>query len=59
MQDNRNRYSPDMAAIAAWDAQQKRIDKLEEWIVGISDDHQAIPSWIQQSARSLISSGET
>ena len=54
LQDKRNRDFPDMAARAAWEAQQKRIDKLEEWIAAISDDHQAIPEWIQQSARSLL-----
>lgn len=42
MQDKRNRDFPDMAARAAWKAQQKRIDKLEEGIFSISDDHQAI-----------------
>ena len=31
-----------------------RVDGLERWIAGITDDHQQIPDWIQQSARSLL-----
>lgn len=38
----------------AWDYQQDRIDNLERWIAGIADDHQQIPDWIQQSAKSLL-----
>lgn len=38
----------------AWDRQQVKIEALEQWIAGIADDHQQIPAWIQQSARSLL-----
>ena len=37
--------------------QQATINRLEEWIGGISDDHPQIPDWIQQSARSLLAQG--
>jgi predicted RNase H-like nuclease (RuvC/YqgF family) len=30
-----------------------RIDDLERWVKGIADDKQ-MPTWIQQSARSLL-----
>ena len=32
----------------------QRIEELEEWIAGISDDHPDIPDWIQGSARHLL-----
>ena len=38
--------------------QQATIHKLEEWIAAIADDHQQIPDWIQQSARSLLAQEE-
>ena len=34
--------------------QQQVITGLEEWVSGIADTHNAIPDWIQQSARSLL-----
>lgn len=34
--------------------QQQIITGLEEWVSGIADTHDAIPDWIQQSARSLL-----
>ena len=42
----------ELADIARY--QHERIDELEQWIAGIADDHQQIPDWIQQSARSLL-----
>lgn len=36
--------------------QQQTITGLEEWFSGIADSHNAIPDWIQQSARSLLAS---
>jgi len=35
----------------------ERIEELEEWIAGISDDHPDIPDWIQGIARSLLAQG--
>lgn len=35
----------------------ERIEGLEQWIAAIADDHNAIPDWIQQSARSILGNG--
>ena len=52
--DEDNRHIGHEYAEEAWNYQQKRIDKLEQWIAAIADDHPQIPDWIQQSARSLL-----
>jgi len=35
----------------------ERIEKLEQWIAGIADDHPQIPDWLQQSAKDLLAEG--
>lgn len=40
-----------------YQALQKRLAEVEQWVAAIADDHEQIPDWIQQSARSLLASG--
>lgn len=32
----------------------ERVSELEQWIAGIADSHNAIPDWIQHSARCML-----